>query len=273
MNILDTIIASKHKEVRERKAAVPVKILEQTPFFFSTTYSMKEYVRAKEKSGIIAEYKRRSPSRGIINATASVVQTTTGYIAAGASALSVLTDAEFFGGSNEDLSLARKNNSCPILRKDFTIDEYQIVEAKSIGADAVLLIAAVLDPPTSRRLATFAHSLGLEVLLEIHDENELRMNLETEADLIGINNRNLKTFVVSTDVSKRLAPLIPASVVKVSESGISSPETILDLKAHGFEGFLIGENFMKDHRPEVSAAEFIGKIRSAARGVNRSETI
>src|SRR5688572_9417959 len=180
---------------------------------------------------------------------------------AGASALSVLTDKQFFGGSNEDLTVARKFNFCPIIRKDFTIVEYQIIEAKSIGADAILLIAAVLEPQRSKALTTLAHSFGLEVLLEVHDEEELNRNLETGADLIGVNNRNLKTFEVSIEVSKRLAPLIPDSVVKVSESGISSPETMLELRKFGSRGFLMGENFMKHSHPEKAAMEFVAELR------------
>lgn len=270
MNILDKIIANKREEVKERKEHCTVKTLEQSVSFALPTFSMKKFVRRPDKSGIIAEFKRRSPSKGVINAGAPVVQTTKGYIEAGASALSVLTDHQFFGGSNDDLALARKNNSCPILRKDFTIDEYQVIEAKSIGADAILLIASVLDVATSKRLASLAHSLGMEVLLEVHDEEELRVNLRVGADLIGVNNRNLKTFVVSTDVSKRLAEQIPDDIVKVSESGISSPETIADLKTYGYEGFLIGENFMKDMRPEISAAEFIKQLsKIPVRGGNQ----
>lgn len=267
MNILDTIIAHKKNEVLERKTRVPVKRLEQSTFFSSPAFSMKEFVRRKDKSGIIAEFKRQSPSKGIINASAPVVKTTTAYVSAGASALSVLTDENFFGGSHEDLILARQNNACPILRKDFTIDEYQIVEAKSIGADAVLLIAAVMDAATSKKLTTFAHSLGLEVLLEVHDEGELLLHQDAGADMIGVNNRNLKTFVVSTDVSKKLAPLFPAGIVRVSESGLSSPEAILELKSYGYEGFLIGETFMKNSEPGASAAEFIKKLKSALQGI------
>jgi indole-3-glycerol phosphate synthase len=179
---------------------------------------------------------------------------------AGASALSVLTDKEFFGGTNDDLTVARKFNYCPILRKDFTIDEYQMVEAKSIGADAILLIAAVMPPQRVKELANFAHSLGLEVLLEVHDEEELKSNLDAPVDLMGVNNRNLKNFEVSIEVSKRLAPLMPAGVVKVSESGISDPNTIIELRKHGYEGFLMGENFMKNSRPELAAKEFIDSL-------------
>ena len=262
MNILDKIIANKRVEVQERKERFPLKTLEKSAFFTAPVFSLRAFVRHRDKTGVIAEFKRRSPSKGVINEMASVVQTTKGYVEAGASALSVLTDHQFFGGSNEDFLQARQNNACPILRKDFTIDEYQIVEAKSIGADAILLIAAVLDPATSKALASFAHSFGLEVLLEVHDEDELRLHRGVGADLIGVNNRNLKTFTVSTEVSKRIAGKIPDNIVKVSESGISSPETIKDLRSYGYEGFLIGENFMKNRRPELSAAEFINTLKS-----------
>lgn len=260
MNILDQIIAHKRNEIAERKERFPVPALEQSAYFSTPTYSMREYIRRSDRSGIIAEFKRRSPSKGLINGNATVEETTRGYVAAGASALSILTDQQFFGGSNDDLSLARKANASPILRKDFTVDEYQIIEAKSIGADAILLIAAVLDPLTSKNMAALAHSLGMEVLLEVHNEEELLMNLECGADLIGVNNRNLKNFVVSIEVSKQLAPMIPNNVVKVSESGISSPEAIVGLREYGYEGFLIGENFMKTERPGIAAAEFMKQL-------------
>lgn len=266
MNILYQIIEHKRKEVSDRKSLYPVKLLEQSIFFSSPTVSLKKYVKREDKSGIIAEFKRKSPSKGMINQYAPLERTTIGYMQAGASALSVLTDQTFFGGSNEDLTLVRKYNFCPILRKDFTIDEYQIVEAKSIGADAILLIAAVLDPLQSKKLADFAHSFGLEVLLEVHDENELLQNLKVDADLIGVNNRNLKTFEVGTHVSKKLAPMIPEHIVKVSESGISSPETIVELKQFGYKGFLIGENFMKHSRPELAASEFIQDLAKLVNG-------
>jgi len=263
MNILDKIILHKRTEVARQKALVPTKVLEQSIYFASACHSMSQNIRRKDKTGIIAEFKRKSPSKGVINANAAVQATTKGYAEAGASALSVLTDVEFFGGSNDDLLAARKVNNCPIIRKDFTIDEYQIIEAKSIGADAILLIAAVLQPDQSRKLAAFARSLGLEVLLEVHNEEELRDHLGNGAEMIGVNNRNLKTFEVSIEISKRLAPLIPANVVKVSESGISSRQTILELKMHGFEGFLMGENFMKHERPDQAAMEFMNELREA----------
>jgi indole-3-glycerol phosphate synthase len=261
MNILDQIIQHKEKEVSEARSLYPVKLLEQSIFFSSPTVSLKKYVQRKDKTGIIAEFKRKSPSKGIINAHASVERTTIGYMQAGASALSVLTDKQFFGGSNEDLKIVRKYNFCPVLRKDFTIDEYQIIEAKSIGADAILLIAAVMEPKRSKQLTSFAHSFGLEVLLEVHDKNELLQHLDSGADLIGVNNRNLKTFEVSLDTSKKLSELIPSGVVSVSESGISSPDAIIELKKFGFEGFLIGENFMKHSRPEEEAKVFMDELR------------
>lgn len=263
MNILDKIIAYKLKEVAEHKQLHPVKSLEQSVYFNAEPLSMRKYIQREDLTGIIAEFKRKSPSKGIINADASVAETTRGYVQAGVSALSVLTDTPSFGGSNDDLMMARKSNSCPIIRKDFTVDEYQIVEAKSIGADAILLIAAVLSLQETKQFCDLAHTLGLEVLLEVHDETELQQHIDAGADLIGVNNRNLKTFDVSIDISKRLASLIPNHVVKVSESGISNPETILELRQYGYLGFLMGENFMKHSRPDKAAQEFVQELRKA----------
>ena len=263
MNILDQIIEHKRKEVAERKELYPIRFLEQSIYFGSQPVSLKKYIQRPDKSGIIAEIKRKSPSKGVINPHVSVERTSIGYMQAGASALSVLTDKNFFGGSSEDLTTARKFNFCPILRKDFTIDEYQIVEAKSIGADAILLIAAVLDPTRLKALAAFAHNFGLEVLLEVHNEEELEKSLDAGADLIGVNNRDLKTFNLSIEVSKRLAHRIPGTVVKVSESGIESVQAILDLKTYGYEGFLMGQNFMQHSRPETACKEFIDDLRKS----------
>ncbi|HEV8514870.1 MAG TPA: indole-3-glycerol phosphate synthase TrpC [Cyclobacteriaceae bacterium] len=262
MNILDKIVEQKRKEVAECKSLRPVKQLEQSKSFLSPTVSLKEFVQRKDLSGIITEIKRKSPSKGIINPDVSIERTSIGYVKAGASALSILTDKEFFGGNNEDLMEARKFNSCPILRKDFTIDEYQIIEAKSIGADAILLISAILDPKQAKQLASFAHSLKLEVLFEVHSEEELHAQLFSDVDLIGVNNRNLKTFEVSLDVSRRLIGKIPKETVKISESGISSVEAIDELRGIGFDGFLMGENFMKNSRPEDAAKEFMSKLKN-----------
>ncbi len=264
MNILEKIISDKYREVAERKSLIPVKLLEQSIFFDGKVVSMKKYVTDPEKSGIIAEFKRKSPSKGLINGAASVEQVSIGYMQAGASALSVLTDQEYFGGSSEDLKVARKFNFCPILRKDFVVDEYQIIEAKSIGADCVLLIAAALEPEKLKSLAYFAKSLGLEVLLEVHDGEELEKSLNDGVDLVGVNNRNLKTFDVSIDTSLELVSAIPSSFVKISESGISDPKTLIELKKAGFDGFLIGENFMKSSRPEQAAYNFIKEFKKLA---------
>ncbi|HTF17507.1 MAG TPA: indole-3-glycerol phosphate synthase TrpC [Chryseolinea sp.] len=260
MNILDTIIAHKRKEVVQRKEAFPIQALEQRPLFATRPFSMTQFIRNPEKSGIIAEFKRRSPSKGDINTKASVEQVTVGYAQAGASALSVLTDTEFFGGSTDDLVVARTFNQIPILRKDFTIDEYQILEAKSMGADAILLIAAALSPTAVRSLCATAHVLGLQVLLEVHNEDELQANRDNEADLIGVNNRNLKTFELNVEVSRRLAPMIPDHVVKVSESGIESVDTIVELRKHGYQGFLMGQNFMQRERPDLACKAFIEEL-------------
>jgi indole-3-glycerol phosphate synthase len=261
MNILDKIVAHKLKEVEENKNLFPVKLLEKSSLFETPTASLKKYVLREDLSGIIAEIKRKSPSKGIINKEVSVERISTGYVQAGASALSVLTDKHFFGGSNDDLGVARKFNSCPILRKDFVIDEYQIIEAKAIGADAILLIAAVLAPEKIKTLAALAHALELEVLLEVHDETELQDNVFAQADLIGVNNRNLKTFEVSIETSKRLSSLVPDDIVKVSESGIDDPHAILELKKFGFKGFLIGQKFMQESHPEKACKEFIDALR------------
>jgi len=266
MNILEEIIQYKRIEVAERKSLYPVKLLEQSIYFQSPVVSLKKYVQREDKSGIIAEIKRKSPSKGDINPYVSVERTSIGYMQAGASALSILTDKKFFGGSSEDLTVARKFNFCPILRKDFIVDEYQIIEAKSIGADAILLIAAALDPTEISVLARFARSLQLEILMEVHNKKELQDNLEAEVDLIGVNNRDLKSFVMDINISKQLAEFIPDSVVKVSESGIENTDTIIELKKYGYQGFLMGQNFMQHSRPEVACKEFIdelnGKVKS-----------
>lgn len=261
MNILEEIVAQKKKEVTERKSLFPEKLLEQSIYFGSRTVSMRKYILREDKFGIIAEIKRKSPSKGLINAHVSVERTSIGYMQAGASALSILTDSHYFGGKNEDLKEARKFNFCPILRKDFIVDEYQLIESKSIGADTVLLIAAALDPKQLKVLATFAKSLGLETLLEVHNEQELDSSLNEHIDLVGVNNRDLKSFEVSIDTSKNLAQKIPNDFVKVSESGISDPNTILDLRNEGFQGFLIGERFMQSSRPEKSCARFIESLK------------
>jgi len=260
MNILEEIVAHKKQEVEERKSLYPEKLLKQSIYYNSPAVSLKRYLTRPDKTGIIAEIKRKSPSKGSINPYVSVERTSIGYMMAGASALSILTDKKFFGGSNEDLATARKFNFCPILRKEFIIDPYQVIEAKSIGADAILLIAAILDAKQVASLTDQAHSLGLEVLLEIHDEGELHQNIEAKPDCIGVNNRNLKTFEVDIETALQMASQIPDQFVKVAESGINSPEAILKLKKAGYQGFLMGEYFMKQSRPERACADFIHQL-------------
>jgi indole-3-glycerol phosphate synthase len=274
MHILDKIIAHKKQEVADRKSLYPVKLLEQSIYFHSPTVSLRHYVTRPDKSGIIAEIKRRSPSKGAIHPYVSVEKTSIGYMQAGASALSILTDQTFFGGSNEDLSLARQMNYCPILRKEFIIDEYQILEARSIGADAILLIAACLYPADIRKLSAFAHSLGLEVLLEVHDRTELDRSLNEHVDLVGVNNRNLKDFSVDIGTSLELAGHIPANFVKVAESGIGEPKQVIELEKAGYRGFLMGERFMKTAKPHKACAHFIERLQQlrAASGSRQPET-
>lgn len=261
MNILDKIVAHKRVEVARRKELYPEKLLEQSIYYETPTVSMRHYIRRPDKSGIIAEFKRRSPSKGDINPFASVEKVTIGYMQAGASALSVLTDEYFFGGKNADLTEARKNNFCPILRKDFIIDAYQIKEARSIGADVILLIAECLSKAEVKELSAKAHELGLEVLLEIHSADQLAKFSE-HIDLVGVNNRNLKDFTVNIQHSIDALPAIPDHVVKISESGLNDPRSIIELKEAGFEGFLVGEYFMQSDAPELRAREFVQRIRS-----------
>ena len=259
MNILDKIIEHKRSEVAQRKAEMPAAELEKSPFFSREPLSLRKFLTDPARTGIIAEFKRRSPSKGVINDRVDVVEVTRGYAQQGASCLSVLTDGHFFGGSREDLERARVN-AIPILRKDFMIDEYQITEARAMGADVILLIAACLDPATVRRLAQFARRLKLEVLLEIHNEEELGHICE-ETELVGVNNRDLKTFTVDVERSIRLSRQIPADKITIAESGISQVGTILHLKKAGFRGFLIGENFMKEQDPAAAFGTFVEALK------------
>jgi len=258
--ILDQIVQTKRQEIAERKKLVPTALLERSIYFQSQPVSLRRYLQRPDLNGLIAEFKRKSPSKGVINAYAPVERTTIGYMQAGASALSVLTDTTYFGGKSEDLTTARKFNFCPILRKDFILEEYQVLEAKSIGADAVLLIAAILSKEEVSTLAQFAHSLGLEVLLEVHNQEELDNSLTSHVDCVGVNNRNLHDFSLNLQTSRELAEFIPNEFVKVSESGISSAEVILELRQYGFEGFLLGEAFMHQSRPEKACAALVDEL-------------
>ncbi|MGJ7030217.1 indole-3-glycerol phosphate synthase TrpC [Niabella hirudinis] len=262
MNILDTIIAHKRTTVAEKKATTSVKQLEATPAFRLPVRSLAASLLQPAGTGIIAEFKRRSPSKGFINKDADVTAITEAYTKYGAAALSVLTDEHFFGGASADLITARKNE-IPILRKDFIIDEYQIVEAKSMGADIILLIAACLTPEEVERLALFAASLGLETILELHAEAELEHVCDA-TKIVGINNRDLKTFSVDLERSLRMAERIPGDRIKIAESGIDKIEDILLFRRHGFRGFLIGEYFMRQENPPAAFEDFVNRLKKEA---------
>jgi len=261
MSILDQIIADKQKEVAFNKSVKPVKLLEQSIYYNTPKVSMKEYLLRDDRVGIIAEIKRKSPSVKEFKSSINIEELSIGYMQAGATALSVLTDKKYFGGSGEDLTEARKYNFCPILRKDFIIDEYQIVEAKSLGADCILLIASNLSPKRCLELAEFAQNTGLEVLMEVHNKSEIESHTNQFLDVIGVNNRNLHDFTTDIKTSMELSEFIPDVFVKISESGITEAEQIIQLKEYGFRGFLIGGHFMKKAEPVAACRNLIKKVQ------------
>jgi indole-3-glycerol phosphate synthase len=258
MNILETIIAKKRIEVEERKASKSISELGNMSFFKNETFSLPEFLLDSDKTGIIAEYKRRSPSKGIINDWSAASEVVKDYVNHGASAVSVLTDEEFFGGSLHDLLEMRKFN-IPILRKDFIIDEYQVIESKAFGADIILLIAACLTKNQVKELAAIAKKINLYVLLEIHSENELE-HICDQVDVVGINNRDLTTFKVDINHSIELCKKIPSYKIKISESGLDDVKMIHHLRENGFSGFLIGEKFMKENDPGKAFADFVKQL-------------
>ena len=260
MNILDRIIAHKQIEVAEAKALKSIAELEAMPLFRKPCLSLKKFLLDETKTGIIAEYKRQSPSKGVINSTSTVEEVTKAYAQNGASGISVLTDSHFFGGSLSDLEAATINH-IPLLRKDFMIDEYQLIEAKAYGASVILLIAACLSPERVKELAVAAKNLGLEVLLEIYNDEELG-HICDEVDLVGVNNRNLKDFVVNVEASAQLIKAIPTNKIAVAESGINNTDTIVFLRKAGFKGFLIGEHFMKQTNPTIAFADFVTDLKT-----------
>jgi len=262
-NILEVICANKRLEVAGQKAAIDISHLE-----YALSLQKREKVSFKQAltvsdSGIIAEFKRRSPSKGWIHPEADVASIVQTYEASGATAISCLTDEKFFGGGFDDFKKARAIISkIPLLRKDFIIDEYQIYQSKVMGADVILLIAACLTREETTLFTKIAHELGMEVLLEIHDEEELSY-IQSDIDVVGINNRNLKTFETDIRHTIELANRIPDTFLKISESGLSNPQTVIDLHQKGFNGFLMGENFMKTAQPGETLKEFIGKIKKS----------
>jgi indole-3-glycerol phosphate synthase len=260
MTILDTIIAEKRKHVAECKKLVPLGQFEKHPYFNRFPISLKSRLTTINSSGIIAEFKRHSPSKGTINDKVLPEMITRAYQDAGVAGVSILTDTPFFGGTSEDLIQSRNLLSIPILRKDFIIDEYQLYEAKAMGADVILLIASVLEQAEIKRLASIARNLRMEVLFEVHDLQELD-KVCPEVTFVGVNNRNLKTFQVNIQQSLDLVQHIPKDFPAISESGIDNPDTIKTLRTAGFKGFLIGENFMKSENPGLTCQEFIKLIK------------
>jgi indole-3-glycerol phosphate synthase len=253
MTILDEIVAYKRADVARRKLAVPTSVLTGTDTFNRRALSACDAIRQPDLTGIIAEFKRKSPSKGIINDRADVAKTTQAYARAGAACLSVLTDDAFFGGSRQDLQTARlANPKTPLLRKDFIIDPYQVIEAKALGADLILLIASCLSGREVLTLSRLAHDVGMEVLLEVHNQEELDRTLTDTVDMVGVNNRNLATFAISVDTSLELIRHIPDTFVRVAESGLRDAATIMTLRQAGYDAFLIGETFMKT--PDPAAA-------------------
>ncbi|QQV03711.1 MULTISPECIES: indole-3-glycerol phosphate synthase TrpC [Chryseobacterium] len=257
MNILDKIIERKKQETAEAKSKISVEKLKDSEFFGRPIFSLKETIRTK--SGIITEFKRKSPSKGIINNKVSPLDVVSQYEKFGASAVSVLTDEDFFGGSFDDILSVRNHINIPILRKDFMIDEYQFYEAKSIGADVILLIAACLSPTQVSEFTDLAHSLDLEVLLEIHSEEELK-HINKDIDFVGINNRNLKDFKVDLQHAADLKNQLPENILSIAESGIYHEEDFRFLKEKGFDGFLMGEYFMKNENPGEKFGEFVSNV-------------
>jgi len=261
MTILDHIVNDKRIEVDLRRKLIPVSQLEQSVLFGRKVVSLYNALR-NSNTGIIAEHKRRSPSKSVINNNLNVFEVAKGYEDACVSGMSVLTDNKYFGGSLDDLLTARSSCNLPLLRKEFIVNEYQIIEAKAYGADVILLIAAILTKEEIKQFSELAKDLNLDVLLEVHNEAELHKSVMPSLDMIGVNNRNLKTFDVSLETSKSLSEKIPEDFIKVSESGISSVDAIRELRPYGYKGFLIGENFMKTDNPGASAEKFIKDLES-----------
>lgn len=259
MNYLEKIIERKRIDVAEAKRAVPIEQLRELCAHSRPPLPFADSIR--QRNGIIAEFKRRSPSKGVIHDGISPADVVPLYEQAGVSAVSVLTDGPFFGGALADLEQAAGLLGIPVLRKDFVIDEYQIVEARAHGASAVLLIAAVLGAARCHQLAEAARSMGMEVLLELHSADELD-RLSDCVTVAGINNRNLRTFEVDLEHSMRLAAMLPQHLARISESGIHTTDDMLTLRRDGFDGFLIGECFMRQTDPGTACIEFCNQYRT-----------
>jgi indole-3-glycerol phosphate synthase len=263
MDILEEIVANKRKEIEKYKPLSSMERFRKEGFFWETSNrSLKQSLLADGSTGIIAEFKRKSPSKGWFKTKELEVEPVVKYYnSQGAAGISVLTDEVYFGGDLDDLVQTKVITDIPVLRKDFMVDEWQIAEAKAFGADVILLIAACLSPEEVKQLAGFTKTIGLEVLLEIHNEEELD-HICDEVDMVGVNNRNLKTFEVDINTSLQLINKIPGDKPAIAESGISNPETIVSLKEAGFKGFLIGETFMKEPDPGAAFTRFVTELKA-----------
>jgi len=259
MTILDKIVADKRLEVAVRREAVPFDHLKSLATGMPKGLSLKKALETSQ-TGVISEFKRKSPSKGYIHPDADVVSVVSAYQAGGCTGVSVLTDEIYFGGNISDFRNARQVLDCPMLRKDFMIDPYQVYEAKVLGADVILLIASALTLDEAYDLGELAHELSMEVLLEVHNEAELDY-ISRFTDIVGVNNRNLSTFVTDVQVSFDLADKIPAEFVRISESGLSDTATVKILRAAGYKGFLMGENFMKHDDPGAALSSFIQALK------------
>jgi len=258
-NILNKIVQQKLAEVAVFKEQKPIYQLMEEENFKRTCFSAKESISKSGASGVIAEFKRQSPSKGVINGTAKPQDVVKSYQEAGASMISVLTDDKFFGAKASDFEMARQSLSIPLLRKEFIVDAYQIYQSKAMGADVILLIAAILSPQRCKDFAFIAKDLGMEVLLELHDDSELE-HVNGYIDLVGINNRNLKDFSVDTDRSIQLAAKLPEDMIRVAESGLDSPDLVRKMRENGFQAFLMGEHFMKQDSPGNACKQFISEL-------------
>lgn len=259
-DILAKIVAAKKIEVAQRQADRSVEELADSLLYNRQVTSLKTALEHSDHYGIIAEFKRKSPSQSNINTAADPVGIAHGYQAAQVAAMSVLTDYEFFGAHPADFARVREQVNLPMIRKDFMVDPYQIHEARAMGADAILLIAACLETSVLDELAITAKTLGLDVLCEVHGEDELA-KISPAVDIVGVNNRNLKDFSVSISQSIELAPKIPTGMLKISESGIEDPQAVVQLRQEGYRGFLIGTYFMRQPDPGQACSNFITEVR------------
>lgn len=260
MTILDRINDHKRLEVARRSEQTPLERLKDSVGYRAERRSLRQSIEASQDYGIIAEFKRKSPSQDDININADPEIVTKGYETAGAAGISCLTDVHFFGARSNDIDRVRRTVGLPVIRKDFILDRYQLHEARAMGADAILLIAASLSAGEIDDLASEAGELGLETLCEVHNEEEVG-KLSPAVDIVGVNNRNLKDFTVSIENSIRLSQMLPPSVLRISESGIEDPQTIAKLRREGFKGFLIGTYFMREADPGQACADFIARVR------------